>query len=175
MSFLTTSGDGSNMERTFSAHPEAFAAWQQLVSAVQGGMDERRYRLITLAAARELRSSYCMLAHGSILAERFLDADTVAAAAADHRAAALDAADVAVMDFAAKIVRDATSVTETDVDVLREHGLSDRDVLDVALAASVRCFFSKVLDATGTLPDASYAELEPRLRDALVVGRPISA
>ena len=47
--------------------------------------------------------------------------------------------------------------------------------MDVILAASARCFFSKTLDALGVLPDASYLELEPELREALVVGRPIAA
>jgi len=42
------------------------------------------------------------------------------------------------------------------------------------LAASARCFFSKTLDALGVLPDAGYAELEPDVREALVVGRPIA-
>jgi hypothetical protein len=32
-------------------------------------MDLRRYELATLAAARRLRSSYCCLAHGRVLAE----------------------------------------------------------------------------------------------------------
>jgi hypothetical protein len=34
-------------------------------------MDLRRYELATLAAAMRLRSSYCALAHGKELAERF--------------------------------------------------------------------------------------------------------
>lgn len=42
------------------------------------------------------------------------------------------------------------------------------------LAAAVRCFFSKVLDAAGIQPDAAYAELPPELRDTLTVGRPIA-
>ncbi len=46
--------------------------------------------------------------------------------------------------------------------------------MDVVLAAAARCFFSKTLDALGVLPDASYRELDPELRDALVVGRPIA-
>ena len=46
--------------------------------------------------------------------------------------------------------------------------------MDVVLAAAARCFFSKTLDALGVLPDAEYGELEPRLREALVVGRPIA-
>jgi alkylhydroperoxidase family enzyme len=32
-------------------------------------MDPRRYELATLAAALELRSSYCALAHGKVLAD----------------------------------------------------------------------------------------------------------
>lgn len=44
---------------------------------------------------------------------------------------------------------------------------------DVVLAASARCFFSKALDALGVLPDAAFADLDPGVRDVLVVGRPI--
>ena len=57
---------------------------------------------------------------------------------------------------------------------LRSLGLSDTDILDVVLAAAVRCFFSKALDALGAEPDAKYAELDPDLRDALAVGRAIA-
>jgi hypothetical protein len=46
--------------------------------------------------------------------------------------------------------------------------------MDIVLAAAARCFFSKTLDALGVLPDASFRELEPELREALVVGRPIA-
>ena len=75
--------------------------------------------------------------------------------------------------FAAKVARDACSITEDDVQRLRDRGLSDRDIFDVAVAAAARCFFSKTLDAFGALPDAEFAELDPGLRDALTVGRPI--
>jgi hypothetical protein len=43
------------------------------------------------------------------------------------------------------------------------------------LAAAARCFFSKVLDGVGALPDREYADtLEPELREVLTVGRPIA-
>ena len=41
-------------------------------------------------------------------------------------------------------------------------------------ATAARCFFAKTLDALGVRPDTSYLELEPELRHALVVGRPIA-
>jgi hypothetical protein len=46
--------------------------------------------------------------------------------------------------------------------------------MDVVLAASARCFFSKTLDALGVLPDAAYRELPEDVQEALVVGRPIA-
>jgi uncharacterized peroxidase-related enzyme len=161
-----------NMLRAFSPRPEVWAAWVQLKNTISGGMDTRRYELATLAAARELRSSYCSLAHGKILAERFLDPETVRELANGGKTA-LDGTDVAVMDFASKIARDASSITADDVQRLRDAGLSDRDIFDVVAAAAARCFFSKTLDGVGALPDAEYAELDPGLRDALTVGRPI--
>ena len=167
-------GHVPNFTEAFSLRPEVYAAWRQLNGAIKAGMDLRRYELATLAAARRLRSSYCMLAHGTVLADQFLGAAAVQAIASDHRAAGLDEVDVAVMDLAEKVADDATSVTEADVERLRSLGLSDTDVFDVVLAAAARCFFSKALDGVGAQPDERYAQLEPSLRDALVVGRPIA-
>jgi uncharacterized peroxidase-related enzyme len=167
-------GHVPNWVRLLANRPDVFDAWNQLVSAVRDDMDRRRYELATIAAARRLGSSYCMLAHSSVLMDRFYDADAVRAIASDHRAAGLDAVDVAVMDLAEKVAADATSVTQEDIDRLRDMGLSERDIFDVVLAASIRAFFTKTLDALGVEPDASYQALEPELQEALVVGRPIA-
>jgi uncharacterized peroxidase-related enzyme len=164
----------ANYTRLFAHRPAVNAAWKQLSAAIQAEMDPRRYELATLAAARELRSSYCMLAHGKILAERFYDDDTVRAIARGHGSARLAPADVAVMDLAEKVAADATSVTRADVDRLRELGLADADIFDVVVTAAARCFFSKTLDALGADPDSAYRALDPALRDELTVGRPIA-
>jgi len=156
------------MERAFALRPEVYAAWRQLVTAVKSASDERRYELATLAAARRLRSSYCSLAHGKVLAEKFYDFESVPALPDG-----LDGADRAIMAFAERIVADATAVTQEDVDELRGHGLGDDEILDVVLAATIRCFFSKTLDALGVQPDAAFAQLDPAFREALTVGRPI--
>jgi alkylhydroperoxidase family enzyme len=162
----------TNMERAFAERPEVYAAWAQLNGAIKAGMDLRRYELATLAAARRLRSSYCCLAHGTVLLERF--DEPLLEIALDHRAAGLDEVDVAVMDLAERVVDDATSIGDADLQRLRDLGLSDTEIMDVVLAAAARCFFSKTLDSLGVLPDASYRRLAPELRDALVVGRPIA-
>jgi len=167
-------GDLPNFTRAFSLRPEVYAAWRQLNGAIKSGMDLRRYELATVAAAQRLRSTYCMLAHGTVLANQFLGADGVRQVVADRRAAGLDEVDVAVMDLAEKVADDATTVEQADIDRLRALGLSDADILDVVLAASARSFFSKALDGVGAEPDAKYASLDAPLRDALAVGRAIA-
>jgi len=162
----------TNHEAAFAERPEVYAAWGQLNGAIKAGMDLRRYELVTLAAARRLRSSYCCLAHGTVLHERF--GEPVLDIALDHRTAGLDEIDVAIMDLAERVVDDATSIGEADLRPLRDRGLSETEIMDVVLAAAARCFFSKTLDALDVRPDASYSELEPQLRDALVVGRAIA-
>jgi uncharacterized peroxidase-related enzyme len=161
-----------NYFRVLGHRPQAYAAWKELLGAVKGPMDERRYELATLAAARRLRSSYCSLAHGKVLAERFYTPDEVAGIA--RGTYPLDEVDSAVMELAAKVAADATSVTQSDVDRLRELGLSDADVVDIVLAAAIRSFFTKTLDSLGAEPDASFRELDPVLRETLTVGRAIA-
>jgi uncharacterized peroxidase-related enzyme len=164
-----------NYVRLFAHRPDVYDAWEQLMLAIRERMDRRRYELATIAAARRLRSSYCMLAHSSVLLDQgFYEPDDVRSIASDHRAADLDPVDVAVMDLAEKVAGDATSVTQADVDRLRELGLADPEILDVVLAASLRAFLTKTMDGTGVEPDASYRELDPGLQEALVVGRPIA-
>lgn len=163
-----------NFTRAFSLRPAAYAAWRQLNGAVKSSMDLRRYELVTVAVARRLRSSYCTLAHGTVLIDRFLDADSVTAVVADHRTAGLSATDVAVMDLAEKVADDATAVHHADIERLRSVGLSDAEIVDVVLAAAARCFFSKTLEALGVEPDAKYADLDPSVRDVLTVGRAIA-
>ncbi|MDX6512772.1 MAG: hypothetical protein QOE36_2276, partial [Gaiellaceae bacterium] len=143
-------------ERAFTERPEVLAAWVELNGSIKAGMDLRRYELATLAAARRLRSSYCCLAHGTVLRERF--DEPVLAIALAHRTAGLDEVDVAVMDLAERVVDDATSIGDADLQKLRELGLSETEIMDVVLAAAARCFFSKTLDGIGVLPDASYRE-----------------
>jgi uncharacterized peroxidase-related enzyme len=172
---IRESDDVPNHGAAFTTRPGIYAAWQQLNGAVKESMELRRYELATLAAARRLRSSYCMLAHGRVLLQNGVEPDDLRELALDHRSAGLDPVDLAVMDLAEKVAGDATSVTDADVERLREFGLTDDEIVSVVSAAAARCFFSKALDALGVQPDASYAAVEPGLREALVVGRPIAS
>jgi uncharacterized peroxidase-related enzyme len=163
-----------NHTKLFSHRPGVWAGWEALLGSIRTNMDPRRYELVTLAAARALRCSYCALAHGLILRERFYSTEQLTDIAADHTSAGISPADAAMMSFAEKVARDADKITPADVETLRGHGLTDPEIFDVAAAAAARCFFSKMVDALGAEPDAAYAGVEDGLRRRLTVGRDIS-
>ena len=94
----------------------------------------------------------------------------------DYRTAGLPPAEVAMLAFAEKVTLRAHEVTREDIEELRREGLSDAEVLDVAMTVGARSFFSKVLDAVGAEPEMRYeALLEEGLRVTLSVGRPTPA
>ena len=148
-----------NQVRLFSLNPAARAAWRQLVEAINAGMDHRRYELVTLAAAATVRCRYCVSAHAAVVMESdYFDRAQVEEIARDFRSAdSLDARDKEVMVFAEKVALDANRVAPEDVDHLRAHGLSDKEIFDVTLAAAARVFYSKVLQAMDAEPDEALA------------------
>lgn len=163
-----------NYAKVFAHRPEVYTAWARLIGAIRANMDLRRYELVTLAAASQLRSSYCMLAHGSVLLRsQEVTSDQLEAIARDYHHADLTPAEVAMMAFAEKVTTRAHAVTADDVDALRGHGFSDAEIFDIAVTAAARCFFSKTLDAVGAPPDEAFMALDERLRGVLTVGRPI--
>ncbi|MCU1408158.1 MAG: peroxidase [Microbacteriaceae bacterium] len=164
-----------NFTRVFARRPAVYRAWMALNKAIKAAADDRTYELATVAAAVRLGSSYCVLAHGKILAEHHFPPEVVADLTRDPDSAGISAADRAVMQLADHVTRDAAGMTAADLQPLRELGFSDDQIFDVILSAAARCFFSSVLEAVGAEPDAAYQELDPALREALTVGRPIDS
>jgi uncharacterized peroxidase-related enzyme len=162
-----------NYTRLFSHRPQVMEAWENFLGSIRSNMDQRRYELVTLAAARALKSSYCMLAHGTVLNKKFFSPEELTTIAQDYQKADLTPAEVTMMTYVEKVVRDANAITQADVDGLKVNGFSDPEIFDITTAAAARCFFSKTLDALGAQPDSKYLEMEGPLRQVLTVGRPI--
>ncbi len=164
-----------NYAAAFSTRPDVARAWNALNTAVREGMDRRRFEVATIAAARARRSTYCTVAHSKFLRDTCGDDAAMRSIAERPDGADLDPEDRAVYEFAGKVATDAASVERSDVDRLREVGLSDGDVADVVFAASARCFFTAVLDGLGAQLDAETArEFPPDLLESMVVGRPVA-
>ena len=162
-----TLGYVPNHAKVFSLRPDVLAAWRGLQGSIRKNLRLRRYELVTLAAAQALDCRYCLLAHGAILTKNGVGVDQLRALLSDFHDAGLEPAEVALMDFAQKIARSANEITQADVDALRALGLEDVEILDAALAATLRSFASKTFNALGAESDAVYDGLEAQLSDLL--------
>jgi uncharacterized peroxidase-related enzyme len=161
-----------NYAKVFCYRPEVMRLWAQLQAGIKRPMDLRRFELATFAAANALRSTLCSLAHGKKLTE-FFSTDDVMAMARGEVPASLTAAEAAMMDFARKVARDATTITAGEVERLKAHGFTDAEVFDIAATAAARAFFTKVLESLGVEADAAFRRIDPDFRKAMTVGRPI--
>ncbi|SMH51000.1 uncharacterized peroxidase-related enzyme [Rathayibacter oskolensis] len=152
--------------KVLGLNPGALVAWNGLSRAITAQMDRRRYELVTLAAARGARSEHCLLAHGRV-ASRYIEEEQLTRIARDYRDADLTPAEVAMMEFAERVSRDAADMTEADSLRLREAGFSDREIVDIALAAAARNFYSRAVQALAVEVEPP-ADLSAELRAALV-------
>ncbi len=132
--------------KVLSVHPEALAAWKALQGAIAGPMGMRRFELVTLAAAQGIGSRHCRLAHGN-KSLKFIDEEELVRIARDYHDAGLPEAEVAMMEFAQKLSTDSAAMTDADSVHLRDVGFSDREIIDIALAAAARNYLSRVLQA----------------------------
>jgi uncharacterized glyoxalase superfamily protein PhnB len=72
----------------------------------------------------------------------------------------------AMLDYAVKLTRTPGAVREADLDPLRAHGLSDRDILDVNQVVAYFAFVNRIADGLGVTTD-DYAETENAAIDAI--------
>jgi len=156
----------------FSHRPEVMRRWAELQAALKRPMDRRRFELATFAAAATLKSTLCTLAHGKALLQ-FFPAEDVATMARGEIPLSLSAADAALMRFACAVAHDASAVTPEDVVELKSKGFTDAEVFDIAAVAAGRAFFTKVIESLGVASDSPLRAMDPALRKALTVGRPV--
>jgi uncharacterized peroxidase-related enzyme len=146
-----------------------YLAVQSLLKAIRTSLGFRRYELVTLAASEALGSTHCMLAHGQKSLQLFSE-EQLKAIAKDFHDAGLSEEEVAMMDYAVKLCTDAASMTDIDAQRLRDLGLSDREIVDVTMAAAARNFISRSVLAMAVdldVPRGMNDELKTALLEPL--------
>lgn len=79
--------------------------------------------------------------------------DEVLAIKENFRSLGLNGQDQVMLDYAAKVTLVPHSLAGTDAEKLREHGLSDVAVLEVATIAAYRNYIARVANALGFATD----------------------
>ncbi len=156
-----------NVTRAWNCRPELLPVWQQLLKGIRSHLRLRTYELITIAASHAIGCVYCMLAHGAVLHKNGFTPQQVIAILENYHTAGLSPVEVHMMDYAHKISTDSGSVSQADIDLLHQDGLSDQQISDVALAAVARNFLSRYFDALGAGPDPELQQSEPEIWEYL--------
>ncbi|MFK0204735.1 carboxymuconolactone decarboxylase family protein [Agrobacterium sp. NPDC090283] len=156
----------------WSARPDIIVPVENLLHQIRDNfsLGLLNFRLITFVAAQHIPSSYCshvyfrslsgMLGRGQALAVR-----------RDFRNAGLTIQQIEMLAYAEQISRDASRITEGDIQRLRDTGLSDLNIADIALAASFRSFMSRYFDAVGATVEPEFLDGDQAVRDEMAVGR----
>jgi uncharacterized peroxidase-related enzyme len=149
---------GFVMEATkaLSIKPELAQAVETFTSAVKGAsaITPQERRLISLLVADRLASTYCVLVY-AVEVERDLGGlDKVQTVLRNYRSAGLTPRALAILDYA--LAAATGHPTEEHVTRLRDAGLDDGAILDVAVWANLRAFRSRIYDALGVQTDPFY-------------------
>lgn len=165
---------GRVMEATqcWSARPDMLVPIENLLHQMRDGfsLGLENFLLITLIVARHIPSSYCSHVYFKALSQT-LGRDKTLAIQADYRRAGLSAQQVAMLAYAEQITLDASKITEAHIASLRAAGFTDRNIADIALAASFRNFLSRYFDAVGAEVEAEFLDADPAVRAQMAVGR----
>ena len=158
-----------------TARPDLLPAYTEFYKKILDGfsLTMREWRLITLVAAKHIPSTYCSHVYSKQLIDHLGSKDAVLAVQRDFRNAGLPEKDVEMLSYAEKITRNASQITQRDIDRLRAVGFTDQQICDIALCTTFRCFVSRFFDAMGAGPEAAFLDSDEAFRTAMTVGKKV--
>ena len=98
------------------------------------------------------------MSHGGFLRDHSSDADLASHMMHDYKQATLEPQTRAMLDFAAKLTRTPSDMGQEDVQRLRNHGLSDEQILSTVLITCTFNFMTRLADSLGVEPSVDRQE-----------------
>ena len=151
-----------NVLRNFALRASHLLRWNEHYEELMKGESglskaEREMIAVVVSVANDCR--YCIAAHSAALRKLTKDPALADAIAADHTTAPVEPRQRAMLDYARKLTLQVTEVTEADVERLREAGLADEDVMDVAEVTAMFNFTNRMASGLGWVANAEYEAL----------------
>lgn len=164
MAFIDVRDDLPGIHGPLAFRPEIAEPMRGFTQALMRGassLSVAERELIATYVSRLNACSFCYQSHASSARHLFAgDHATVDAVMEDLATAPIDERLRALLRIAAKVQRDARTVTEADADAARAAGADDIAIHDTVLVAAAFCMFNRYVDGLGTsAPDdpAFYA------------------
>jgi uncharacterized peroxidase-related enzyme len=148
-----------NVLRLFALRPSHLLRWNEHYEELmtgESGLTKAEREMIAVVVSVANRCAYCIAAHSAALRKLTRDPALADAIAADHTTAAVDARMRAVLDYALKLTLTPAEMTAADAMDLREAGLSDEDIMDVAEVTGMFNFTNRMASGLGWVPNPEY-------------------
>lgn len=169
---IASMGQVMQATQCWSARPDVIVPIENLLHQIRDGfsLGLLNFRLITFVVAGDVPSSYCSHVYFRSLSGT-LGRDQAIAIRKDYRNAGLSDQQVEMLKYAQQITRDASRITQVDIQRLRNVGFTDVNIADIALAASFRNFMSRYFDAVGATVEPEFLDDDLEVRSIMSVGR----
>jgi uncharacterized peroxidase-related enzyme len=121
-----------------------------------GGLSKAEREMIVVATSAANQCHYCVIAHGAILRIRAKNPMIADQIAVNYRKADITPRQRAMLDFAMKVSREASTISEADFATLTTHGFSDDDVWDIAAIAAFFALSNRMANFTAMRPNDEF-------------------
>ncbi len=134
----------------------AFLAYHDAVMDREGGLSKAEREMVVVATSAARSCTYCVVAHGAVLRVRAKDPRISDYLATDHRQAPVTPRQAALLAYAVKLSSTPELVEDEDLQVLREHGLSDDDIWDVGAVTAFFAMSNRLAHAMALVPNEEF-------------------
>ncbi len=135
---------------------QAFIDMVDDLMLADSGLSKLEREMIAVAVSAVNHCHYCLTAHGAAVRQRGKDPELGELIAQNYRAADLDRRQKAMLDFAVKLTETPDKIDESDREVLRKAGFSDRDMWDIAAVVGFYNMSNRIASATDMRPNKEY-------------------
>jgi uncharacterized peroxidase-related enzyme len=146
-----------NTQRVLAQFPALLVAQDAMSRALtvefEGGLSGKERELIALVVSVQNRCEPCVFGHAAKLRQITGDPLWVGTVEVNYRRAELAPRERAIADYVLKITRAPEEIEPEELDVLRKHGLSEREIIEVAAVAAYFNFSNRINSALGVHPN----------------------
>ena len=137
----------------------AFFSYHDALMNKESGISKGEREMIVVATSALNSCIYCVVAHGAILRIREKNSLIADQIATNYKKADISERQLAMLDFAVKVSREANEVLEEDIQVLAQYGFSEQDVWDIGSVAAFFALSNRLANMANIRPNDEFYHL----------------
>ncbi|MEM8655056.1 MAG: peroxidase-related enzyme [Pseudomonadota bacterium] len=134
----------------------AFTALYNDLMLADSGLTKLEREMVAVVVSATNRCYYCLTAHGAAVRQLSGDPTLGEQLVMNWRVAQVTPRQRAMLAFAEQVTLASARIMEDDRQILRDHGLTDRDIWDLINVAAFFNMSNRVASATAMQPNPEY-------------------